>query len=106
MSRRSFGAATDYYRIRLVRVDDTDSPDLEWRDDVLYRRPGATDVIDRDVWKLEAVDVGDDERSVLLGEYIDGDEAHSALAEAEQALADSTLGEFVASHFPSQDERD
>ena len=33
------GGADEFYRLRVTRVDEGEPPDLEWRDDVLYRRP-------------------------------------------------------------------
>jgi hypothetical protein len=33
-SRKALGAASDYYRVRIMHVDDSDSPDFEWRDDI------------------------------------------------------------------------
>ena len=36
-----FGFARDYYRVRLIRVDEELPDDLEWRNDILYTSPKA-----------------------------------------------------------------
>ena len=34
-----FGEARDYYRLRVVKFDESGDLDLEWRDDILWRTP-------------------------------------------------------------------
>lgn len=36
-----FGMAEDYYRVRVLKMDEELPADLEWRDDILYRAPKA-----------------------------------------------------------------
>lgn len=39
MSERVFGSADDFYRVRVIRIDEPDEVEWEWRDDVLWRHP-------------------------------------------------------------------
>ncbi|MDI6717288.1 MAG: hypothetical protein QME63_10165 [Actinomycetota bacterium] len=38
-SKKAFGQADDYYRVRLLRVEEELPADLEWRDDILFIEP-------------------------------------------------------------------
>ncbi|MBI5232447.1 MAG: hypothetical protein HY876_09825, partial [Coriobacteriales bacterium] len=54
------GPAEDFWRLRLIRVDAEDEPDLEWRDDVLYREQQSAAPQAASVWRVEAVRLDDD----------------------------------------------
>jgi hypothetical protein len=101
MAERGFGAASDYYRVRLKLLDDTDSPDLDWHDDVLYRTRPAVPIVDQAVWRVEAVDLDDDENVVVLGAFKDQADAHEALTSAEEDLRDMTRIQFEDRYFPA-----
>jgi hypothetical protein len=101
MARKAFGAASDYYRLRTMRMDDSDSPDLEWRDDILWRRPPADVQGEHESWRVEAVAVDDDENVTTLGIFDDPDDAHDALASAEGDLAGLTVAQFEERYFPA-----
>lgn len=97
------GGAADFYRLRVIRYDESDEPDLEWRDDILYRTPPAQQVQEYDVWRVEAVDVDDDDRVVALASFQTDDEARSFLSAVEEDLAVMTRSEFERTYFPDQD---
>ena len=40
---QTIGAADEFWRLRLTRVDTTDELDFEWHDDILYREPAIED---------------------------------------------------------------
>lgn len=99
--RKTIGDASDFYRLRVLRVDDVDLPDMEWRDDILWRRPPATSIDESEVWRVEAVDVDDDENVTVIGVFVDPADAHEALATAEEDLAELTRSAFEERYFPA-----
>ena len=98
---RGIGAASDFYRLRVMHVDDSDEPDLEWRDDILYRRPPASRVEEYELYRVEAVALDDEDDVTLLGAFDTPEDAHEALADAEEALAELTRSEFEDRYFPA-----
>ncbi len=91
------GNADDFYRLRLVRLDEAGVPDLDWRDDILYRRRPAERVEEYDVWRVEAVD--DNERAVVLATFDDPEEAREWLRVVEDDLCAMTRSEFEQAYF-------
>jgi len=92
--RRVIGNADEFYRLRIVTVDASEGPDLEWREDILWRRPAA-DGVNETVWqRLEAVDIADGEMSWTLGEFGTTSEAHEALREVDLDLRGMTKSQF------------
>ena len=102
MARKSFGAASDFYRLRMTRMDDTDSPDLEWREDILWRRPAASQPDEYELWRVEAVAIDDDENVTTLGVFDTPDDAHEALAAAEEDIVQMTVAQFEEMYFPAE----
>lgn len=101
MSAKALGMARDFYRIRLIRLDEGDAPDLDWRDDILYRTPPKDRLEDRACWVVEAVDVATSEVSERLATFDDPDAAHDFLDAAEEALEELTRAEFEERYFPA-----
>lgn len=97
---KAIGSASDYYRLRVMTVDTTDAVDFEWRDDILYRRPPATDIEDGEVYAVEAILLDDEEVAVTLARFADPAEAHAWLDERIEELDDMTKSEFEAGYFP------
>lgn len=97
---KTIGAASDFYRLRVLRVDETGDVDLEWRDDILYRRPPATEPADDRYYAVEAVLLDDDDVTVTLGTFGDADEAYAWLEELTVALDEMTKSEFEDCYFP------
>lgn len=92
---RIIGPADDFYRVRVMRVDLAGDPDLEWRDDVLYRDLPISVEEQGTVWRVEAVRLADDEPTVLA-EFDSADEAHGLLERLEEDLRDLTKAAFEA----------
>ncbi|MHB1340159.1 MAG: hypothetical protein ACYC77_04725 [Coriobacteriia bacterium] len=96
---RVIGNADEFYRLRIVRVDAGDSPDLEWRDDILWRRPPSELVAEDDVYRVEAVLVDDEESAKVIAEFDASEDAQDWLAIAEGDLYEMTKAEFEDAYF-------
>lgn len=99
---KGIGAAADYYRLRLSRFDDGDTPDFEWHDDILWRQPADAQLREFDRFRVEAVALGDDDDVTSLGEFSSADDAHEALDAAAEDLAGLTRSEFEERYFPAE----
>jgi hypothetical protein len=97
---KTIGGADDFYRLRVIRVDATDGVDLEWRDDILYRRPPVGDLSESESFTVEAVMLDDDEVAVPLGTFANAEAAHEWLEDLTDALAEMTKSEFEDAYFP------
>lgn len=98
--RGPIGTAKDFYRLRTVRLTVADAPTIDWRDDVLYRRPPAEEPRETDRWVVQAVLLDDDEVVVPLAEFDDPAAAHEWADDAERDLEDMTRSEFEETYFP------
>jgi hypothetical protein len=96
-SRKALGAASDYYRVRIMHVDDGDSPDFEWRDDILWRRPPAIQPGEYEVWRVEAVGI----EVTVIGTFEERADAEEAVAAAEADIMDLTRSQFEERYFPT-----
>jgi hypothetical protein len=94
------GGAEDFWRLRIIRVDESDAPEMEWRDDILYRQPRAEEPEEYDVWRIEAIDVDDDENVVLIETCDSAEDASARLGEIAEDLAVMTRSEFERTFFP------
>jgi hypothetical protein len=101
---RIIGAAEDFYRLRVIRLDETDEPDLEWREDILYRTPPVRELEVTEDWVLESVTLDEDETVTRLGRYESVAEAHAALDEAREALQDLTKSQFEEQYLANPDD--
>jgi len=95
---RTIGAASDFYRLRVTRLNEPDEPDLEWRDDILYREPPRQRMGEVESYAIEAVSV-DDEQATEIAEYESSDAAHAALASIADDLDELTRSEFEHRYF-------
>jgi hypothetical protein len=91
---RAIGAAADFYRIRIARIDASDELDLDWRDDILYRTPADAAPGDTVTYRVEAVDVDDPERAWVIAQCADRESAAVQAALAEEDLAEMTRSAF------------
>ncbi len=96
---KAIGDASDFYRLRLIRLDESDAPDLEWRDDILYRRPPAQHPEEFDEFRVEAVDVDDEERAFVVGRFDSVEDARDFIETADEDLAVMTKSEFERTYF-------
>ena len=97
------GAADDFWRVRLTRVDSTESADFEWRDDILYRTPPETEVCESERWRVEAVRLEDHESVVTIDVFDDRDEAEALLDRVREDLADMTKTQFEEAYLTPDD---
>ena len=97
---RAIGAASDFYRLRMMRVDDAETPEFEWREDVLWRTLEARPLSEAEVCRVEAVSLDDRDRVVVIGTFDSLAEAHEALDSAEEELEELTRSEFEERYFP------
>lgn len=91
---RVIGAAGDFYRLRVSRLDVSGEPDLEWRDDILYREPPVARPVEGESYVLEAVSTEADETAFEIARYPGSDEAHEALAQVAEDLEELTKSRF------------
>jgi hypothetical protein len=100
MERRVIGNADEFYRLRVMRVDESDSPDLVWRDDILWRRPPVDHISEGEVYRVEAVELDNEDALAPLAAFGSQDEAYAWLETAETDLAEMTKSEFEQTYFP------
>lgn len=100
---KAIGAASDFYRLRVIRVDETDDLDLEWRDDILYRRPPTQHVDEYELYSVEAVALDDEDAITRIGAFETSDDAHEAIGAAQQDLEELTRSEFEDRYFPADE---
>jgi hypothetical protein len=97
---KTIGNASDFYRLRVVHVDETEGLDLDWRDDILYRRPPEQALEENEVYRVEAVLLDDENVSVSLKNFGDAPTAHEWLETISEDLGEMTKSEFEESYFP------
>ncbi len=103
MARKAIGNACDFYRLRVIRMDESDTPEMEWRDDILWRRPPSQHIEELDLYRVEAVSLDDDDDVTPLATFDTPDDAADALEEAQEALGEMTKAEFEGTYFPSDE---
>ena len=91
---RMIGQASDFWRLRVLRIESVSTPELEWRDDLMYREPPSTVLRDEEAWVLEAVSLLGESRVVRLGVY----RTHDACERQREAVADD-LAVMTKSQF-------
>jgi hypothetical protein len=100
---KGIGAASDFYRVRVVRMSEADPPEFEWRDDILYREPAAAEpASDYEHFRVEAVAIDDDENVTTLGLFDASQDASEAVETAAEDLANLTRSEFEDRYFPAE----
>ena len=98
---KGIGSAGDYYRLRLMHVDDTDSPEFDWREDILWRSPQITPPVEYELYRIEAVSLDDSESVTPLGLFDSLSDAHEALETASEEIDVLTRSEFEDRYFPA-----
>jgi hypothetical protein len=85
--------ASDFYRLRVTRIDVTDEPELDWRDDILYREPPAEATDEEEDWRLEAVALEDDS-AFEIAQFTEQDQAHALFEAVQEDLETMTKSVF------------
>ncbi|MDO9556928.1 MAG: hypothetical protein Q7J82_05030 [Coriobacteriia bacterium] len=96
---RVIGKADDFYRLRMVHVDESDEPDLDWRDDILYRRPPQQRVDEYEFYRVEAVLIDDEENVTGIRTFDTQDEAYVFVESVQEDLSEMTKSEFEDTYF-------
>lgn len=88
-----FGKASDFYRARILTLEEEVPPDFDWRDDVLYRTPKEHCSRIKIDYCLQIIDL-DSRKSQVLKQYSNRTEAEQTLKIIEEQLDDLTKMEF------------
>lgn len=88
------GAADEFWRLRLTRVDTTDDLEFEWHEDILYREPASTPVTDVALWHVEAVLLANADTVVRLATFSQRDDAETYFDRVTDDLKDLTRSQF------------
>lgn len=95
------GSAAEFYRVRVVAIDTTEDLNLEWRDDVLYRRPLTEQPDEERDFIVEAVALDDEERTITIASFEDSSEAAEWADERQMELPVMTKSDFEERYFPT-----
>lgn len=98
------GPAADFFRLRVIRIDETQEPNLDWRPDILYRTPPPDDLKERVLYALEAVDLVADDRVQTIAHFHSREDAYDALERVTEDLNEMTRSSFVARYLSSKDD--
>ncbi len=90
---RVFGKAVDFYRLRVLKVNEDSSPELAWHDDILFKTPPAEEHHLDEWYILQAVSI-DSEQAFPLARFVDGDEAMRDRDKVDEFLSELTKQEF------------
>ena len=93
---RVFGKAADFYRLRVLRVNEESSPELDWRDDILFKEPLVEEPRSREWYVLQVVNI-DSEEAHPLRRFKD-----SGLAMRDRAKVDELLYELTKQELESK----
>lgn len=103
---RVIGAADEFWRLRMTRVDTTDDLDFEWHDDILYREPRPRPAHELEVWTVEAVELTDFDTIVRVASFGDRDDAEAFFQRAKDDLAELTKSQFEDAYLSVADDVD
>ncbi len=96
---RIIGAAEDFWRARLIRVDATEELDFEWREDILYRHPVVSEADDVELWHIEAVRTDDYDTVVRIGTIRSRSEAEAMFSRVTEDLGEMTKNQFEETYL-------
>jgi hypothetical protein len=96
---KEIGMAADFYRLRVIQMDAGDLPDLEWREDILYREPPTSEPREYEAYVVQAVNLESEDAVTALATFSEHEQAHEWLEGAEDDLRDLTRSEFEARYF-------
>lgn len=90
---RVFGKAVDFYRLRVLKVNEESGPELAWHDDILFKKPPADELRSEEWYVLQAVSI-DSEEAFPIRRFDDGDEAMRNRDKVDELLYELTKQEF------------
>lgn len=102
MTVKIIGSAADFYRVRVIAIDTTKDLDLEWRDDVLYRRAPSETLDEERAYIVEAITLDAREDTTTLATFEDAEEAAAWARERQDELPDLTKSDFEERYFPQE----
>lgn len=91
--RKVFGRAADFYRVRLVHLEEVVPPELDWREDILFYPPPPYDSQSALQYRLEIVYI-DDGHALPIAFLADRQQAEKKYDEIKEDLSDLTKIEF------------
>lgn len=103
---RVIGNADEFWRLRVTRLDVTEHFDLEWHDDILYRRPTPDMGDEVELWHVEAVRLDDPDSVARLGTCSSQGKARELLASIAEDLAGMTKSEFELAYIDAAEQGD
>lgn len=90
---KKFGRALDFYRLRLVKINEEDGLDFDWDSEILYRPPKDYIFITKTYFVVQAVNL--DTKAVYeLKRFTRGEQALRFKDKAEEWLRELTKKEF------------
>ena len=99
---KGIGAASDFYRVRVSRVTESDAPEFEWREDILWREPaGAVEESEVVHHRVEVVALDDAENVTVIGIFESVQDATEAYDTAAEDMSALTRSEFEDRYFPA-----
>ena len=94
-----FGKASDFYRLRVLKVNEDSDISLDWKKDILFRNPGPSPMSTRIWYVVQAVTIDDDEPHNIK-RFVTGEAAMRFKDKAEELLDELTKKQFEEK-FPS-----
>lgn len=96
---RVFGKASDFYRLRVLKVNEDSELDLDWRDDILFKKPQNQPMTTKIWYVVQAVSV-DTESPYNLKRFSTGEAAMRFKDKVEDVLRELTKQQFEE-RFPA-----
>ncbi len=90
---RVFGKAADFYRLRVLKFNEESGPELDWHDDILYKKPTVEEPSSCEWYILQAVSVDSDEAHPIQ-RFEDNSEALRVQDKIDELLRELTKQEF------------
>jgi len=101
-NKKIIGPAVEFFRLRVIRVDEPEAPTLDWRDDILYRTSPQDEALVGLEYLVEAVDTSDDGIAYCIARFGSNGEAQDALVRIQEDLEEMTLSSFMARYLISE----
>ncbi len=100
------GAANEFWRLRITRVETPEGLDFEWHDDILYRTPEVTPAEEVEQYLVEAVSLDSADVVETIACFHDRGQADEFLAATLDDLRDMTRSQFEDAYLSAEDDQD